>query len=84
MISIDIASNGNIVATGFEDGAVGFWDLQKKQCVKIVSNIFETPVLQIKFISGDTVLASDNAGNLNLLKLKKSLLSFTIESKVVI
>ena len=85
VVAIDISFNGKMVASGFEQGQIAFWDLTKKQCIKLVSNIFETPVLQIKFISADNnLLASDNEGNLQLLKLKKNLLSYTTESKILI
>ncbi|KAL4478953.1 hypothetical protein ABPG72_019390 [Tetrahymena utriculariae] len=81
---IDFSYNGNFIATGFVDGTLGYWDLSKKQCVKVISNLFDSTILQVKFLNAEQLIASDNSGNITITKIKKNLFAYNNENKILI
>ncbi|KAL4432348.1 hypothetical protein ABPG74_011107 [Tetrahymena malaccensis] len=81
---IDVSYNGNFIATGFADGTLGYWDISKKQCVKVISNLFDSTILQVKFLNAEQLIASDNSGNIVITKIKKNLFAYNNENKVLI
>lgn len=84
IVCVDISYNGNNIATGYSSGAVGYWDIKKKQCVKIINNIFDSAVLQLKFVSSDSLLISDNRGNVSVTRIKKNLFAYNNENNMIL
>ncbi|GFH54581.1 hypothetical protein CTEN210_11057 [Chaetoceros tenuissimus] len=74
--SIDIASNGETLVAGYENGTVILWDIIKGIMVKAVSDMHSSPISIVRFISEKnlSVVSVDAGGLVKKLTFVKTML----------
>jgi hypothetical protein len=72
--SISYNESMDWIAVGYSTGKICVWDATKAQQVKLVTGVFDNPVLQISFLDEPTkIFASDSNGNVKIVNLTKVL-----------
>jgi len=69
---LDVDEDLNVVIAGYTNGMIILFEISSKKSIKIVKDIYESPILQLKFWKTNQkkiykVISSDSIGNVHEL-----------------
>ena len=80
VLSMDVSNDGNYLISGYKNGYLCLWDISTAKCKKIVTNLFKSGLIAIKFIKNDKMkfemVVSELSGILHYVTLRDGTFTF--------